>query len=115
MTLRLDLLRALQLLEVSVGRLHGGLLGLEVGERGQGAQALDFLLRHLERAHGVVMAGLRLLMGRLGRRALAHVETLGAAVGKEGDRREREDRLSRGRVQLSVGAEIGADLSFLAR
>jgi hypothetical protein len=28
---------------------------------------LDFLLRHLERAHGVVMAVLRLLMGRLGR------------------------------------------------
>ena len=50
-----------------MGRLHRGLLGLEVGERGQGAQTLDFLLCHLERAHGVVMAELRLLMGRLGR------------------------------------------------
>jgi len=64
---RLDLLSVLQLLEAPVGRLHRGLLGLEVGEWGQGAQTLDFLLRHLERAHGVVMAELRLLMGRLGR------------------------------------------------
>jgi hypothetical protein len=64
---RLDLLRVRQLLQTPVGRLYGGLLGLEVGERGQGAQALDFLLRHLKRAHGVVMAALRLLMGRLGR------------------------------------------------
>jgi hypothetical protein len=64
---RLDLLRVLQLLEAPVGRLHRGLLGLEVGERGQGAQTLDFLLRRLERAHGVVMAGLRLRMGRPGR------------------------------------------------
>ena len=64
---RLDLLRVLQLLETPAGRVHGGLLRLEVGERRQGAQALDFLLRHLERTHGVVMAGLRLRLGRLGR------------------------------------------------
>ena len=64
---RLDLLRVRQLLEAPVGRLHGGLSGLEVGERAQGAQTLDFLLRHLERAHGVVMAALHLRLGRLGR------------------------------------------------
>jgi hypothetical protein len=40
---------------------------LEIGKWGQGAQPLDVLLRYLERAHGVVMAELRLLMGRLGR------------------------------------------------
>ena len=39
---RLDLLRVRQLLEASVGRLDSGLLELEVGERAQGAQALNF-------------------------------------------------------------------------
>jgi len=64
---RLDLLRVCQLLEAPVGRLHGSLLGLEVSERAQGTQALDFLLRHLERAHGDVMVALRLRLRGLGR------------------------------------------------